>query len=137
MVEVYFQWAMIALFKDFLQQLDSKFSSFKDEMLQMSIARDAKTAKLQEENLSLRKMIADQNVKIDEQDQYKRRESLVFSGDEVPSAIHDEDTTDIICSLINSKLGCNNIRISSDDVSISHRLGVKPNNGCFGTASSN
>ena len=120
---------LIELFNNFLIQLDSKFTAFRDEMTKISSDRETKLAQIQEENNSLRKMLNQQNLKIDEKDQYTRRESLVFSGDDVPAFADDEITTDIVCTLVNAKLGDDQLHLIPQDISISHRLGIKPRNG--------
>ena len=69
--------------------------------------------------------ISKMEAKLDEQDQYVRRESLIFSGESVPAWKQTEDCTDIITNLVGDKLGAD-ISITSKDVSVAHRLGPKP-----------
>ena len=97
-------------------------------MVKLSRERDSKFIQLQNENSSLRNTVACQDNKIDELEQYSRRESLVLSGDVLPVTAPSEDTTFIACKLINDKLG-DHLQIQPEDIAISHRLGKKPNNG--------
>ena len=53
-------------------------------------------------------------------DSYQRRDTLVFSGDVIPAETDNEDTSEIIVSLVNKYLS---LKISSNDINISHRLG--------------
>ena len=57
---------------------------------------------------------------IDELEQYGRRESLIFSGNDLPAETTGEETTGVICSVVKEKLG---LIIKSSDISVSHRLG--------------
>ena len=120
---------LIDLFSGFLQQLDAKFAAHREEMVKLSRERDSKFIQLQDENASLRNTVARQDNKIDELEQYSRRESLVLSGDVLPVTAPNEDTTFIACKLINDKLGDHHLQIQPEDIAISHRLGKKPNNG--------
>ena len=120
---------LIELFNGFLKQLDAKFAAHREDMMKLSRERENKYIEMQNECVSLKKTVAAQNDKIDELEQYTRRESLVLSGDVLPVAANNEDTTFIACKLINDKIGDHQLQIQPEDIAISHRLGNKPNNG--------
>ena len=63
--------------------------------------------------------------KLDAQENYGRRETLVLSGN-IPAFNSGEDCTQIVTNLISTKL---DVDIAPTDISISHRLGKKPNGG--------
>ena len=56
----------------------------------------------------------------DRLDAYQRRETLVSSGQIIPVERIEESTSDIIVSLVNKYL---TVKISKEDINISHRLG--------------
>ena len=118
----------LQVFQDFLQLLTSKFDDFKTEMLSITKAKD-------DEILGLKQQVADKDKRIsnlrdllDVQDQYVRRESLIISGDSVPSSTTNEDCIAILCDLIPKKLGAD-IVLTPNDISVAHRLGPKPSSG--------
>ena len=76
---------------------------------------------------SKNKTISHLEHKLDDQDQYVRRESLIFSGDSIPIvAGNDENCIQIIFNLVNEKLSSEGMNIEPKDLSIAHRLGPKP-----------
>ena len=117
----------LALFESFLSTIEIKFEEFKNEMLTVTQAKDDVINRLQTENYSQKKAIALLESRLDDQDQYTRRESLVFSGESVPVWKQNEDCRAEICQLVNRKLGlAENKVISPADISVAHRLGPKP-----------
>ena len=63
--------------------------------------------------------------KIDEQDQYERRDTIIISGDELPDEQPEEDPAAVVVSTLNRVLEVNT---SVSDINIAHRLGRKPPN---------
>ena len=101
-----------------LQKLRSEFNAALSE-------KNTIINKLETEVASLKTRVDVLEEKIDESNAYSRRDSLVFSGDEVPPVPHGDnpdDTNQVIIDLVR-KL---NIDIRSSDISISHRLGKPP-----------
>ena len=81
-----------------------------------------KRDKMYEDKLStLQKRIDHLEEKIDEQENYQRRETLVMSGS-LPAFTDRENTSAIVIEKL-TQLG---LAVKNDDVSISHRLGKKP-----------
>ena len=114
----------ITLFQDFLATLETKFEDFKKDMFVAGKAKDEQIAKLQAEVAVNKKTISKLEEGLDEQCQYSRRESLLFSGDSVPPSTPGENCIDVICKLV-PKLGAG-ITIAPHEISIAHRLGPKP-----------
>ena len=69
---------MLALFESFLSTIESKYEEFKNEMITVTQAKDDVINRLQTENSSQKKAIALLESRLVDQDQYTRRESLVF-----------------------------------------------------------
>ena len=59
---------------------------------------------------------------LDSIDSYQRRESLIFSGAEIPEELEKEDSAKVALNLLQSKL---NYTIKPEEISIAHRLGPK------------
>ena len=114
----------ITLFKDFLIHLENKFEDFKEDLLTASKAKDEKIVGLEAQVSSMKKVIGDLERKMDNEDQYIRRESLIFSGDSIPEVSSDEeDPTDVVIQIVKDKIG---VDILPNDISVAHRLGPKP-----------
>ena len=117
----------IEVFQAFLDTLQLKFDKFKQEMTTAHLEKDKLIKNLHAEISSKKKTISQLEHKLDDQDQYVRRETLIFSGDSIPIvAGNDENCTLIICNLVNQKLSSEGLNIEPKDLSIAHRLGPKP-----------
>ena len=57
---------------------------------------------------------------LDSIDQYERRDSIILSGNVMPSEIEGENPVQVVVDTIKSHL---NVPISSDDINVAHRLG--------------
>ena len=117
----------IDLFQNFLDHLDFKFTEFKAEMLQTSKAKDRKIDDLEKVNAAYKTRITALEDRLEDQCQYTRRESLVFSGDNLPECSDDEDCATLVCNIIQKNEPT--IVITPTQLSIAHRLGSKPTNG--------
>ena len=62
---------------------------------------------------------------LDNNYQYERRDTIIFSGPEIPTVTPDEKPKEILQSLVRRHLKFN---ISLYDISVAHRLGHKPAN---------
>ena len=60
--------------------------------------------------------------RVDEQDQYERRDTIIISGDELPEEHPDENSANVVVSTLNRVLELNT---SVSDINIAHRLGRK------------
>ena len=114
----------LVLFQKFLGMLEFKLDQFKKDMLDTCLVKDTEIATLHQEVRAKQKQITDLEHKIDDSDQYIRRETLIFSGETLPVVREVEDCADIVCKLITEKLG--DLHVQPTDISIAHRLGPKP-----------
>ena len=62
--------------------------------------------------------------RVEDQEAYESRDTIVLSGSELPAASTSENATNVVCDLIRSKIG---IVINPSEVSTAHRLGKKAN----------
>ena len=118
----------LELFSAFLSHLDEKFEEHKQSMATTCRAKDKKIEELEAVVTSQRNFISKLENKLEDQCQYSRRESLVFSGQNVPAVTENEDCINIACGLVARKIDPN-IQIGPNDISIAHRLGKKPMSG--------
>ena len=61
--------------------------------------------------------------KIDDADAYERRDTIILSGNDVPSVTHGEIVSDIVCGVVRDRL---KLGMDVTDISAAHRLGPKP-----------
>ena len=114
----------MTLFKEFLGVIEKKFDDFKKMADETAARKTAENSLLKDELTKKTKKISELEAQLDEQDQYVRRESLVFSGDSIPVCKPAENCIEIVSKLVAEKLGPD-LKISSNDVSVAHRLGKK------------
>ena len=115
----------IKLFQDFLINIEEKFDDFKKVVIETTAQKNQEISLLKADVTAKIQQISKLETKLDEQDQYVRRESVVFSGVSVPAWKQAENCVDIISKLVTDKLGAE-ISITPKDVSVAHRLGPKP-----------
>ena len=121
----------IQLFNVFLSNLDAKFDAFEKKMFVALREKDMKIEELEETVVAQRKCIVGFEEKLERQCQYTRRESLVFSGKQLPAHTDNENCLDIVCKIISEKIDPN-LNIQPADISVAHRLGSKSNAGTDG-----
>ena len=95
---------------DFVKQINDKMSQIESLTEEVNKLND-KVNKLEE--------------KVEEAEAYERKDSLIFSGEEIPPATPGENCTTVICDLLKSKLKLN---VAQTDISIYHRLEKRPSN---------
>ena len=105
-----------------LVDLQERYEGLISEMKEDCNAKAAKILDLENKNKTLHERIEDLEEKLDNEDAYVRRESLIFSGDAVYANHQETDCIKIIQKLLREKL---NIEIKKEDISVSHRLGPK------------
>ena len=114
-------------FKTELRKLNSSI----DEMKNLIHSQNTELAVLKEnmesmvtERAELKSQVAalEQELKsrIDDQDQYERKDSLILSGPAVTDMVPDENTHELVKKLVNDHLGINQY---SGHFNITHRLG--------------
>ena len=75
-------------------------------------------------NRNFEKKVLDLEEKIDDNEAYERRDTIIFSGTDIPTAQEAEDTVKVITNLVRDKIG---VIMKKDDISVAHRLVPKKN----------
>ena len=119
--------ALLQELQNMRTDMNSKFdeiSSLKADIVQLqsdSQTQSTQITSLKSEINTLRSTITKMEGEIDQADAYERRDTVIFSGDSVPTGRADEDSSDIIVNLVNKKLKMQ--RFNRQDINIAHRLG--------------
>ena len=104
--------------QEFLSGQHDSLNKNYDNAVKVNDKQRQKIRKLNQCTNDLKKQRNNEEPKVDELEQYDRRQNLIFEG--VPK-FQNENVTEIILSLA-SKLGVN---LTANDISIAHRLPVK------------
>ena len=122
----------LPIFDAFHTKFDSFHSTFEIMLSDMQIKfvkmceeRDVKIDGMDNQINSMKKQIFVLESKIDDNDQYERRDTVIISGTAVPPANRDENCSEVTCRLVKDQL---NVILSPLNISISRRLGEKNNN---------
>ena len=113
---------ILSVFQSFQYKFETMFDQLRTELLSVSKEQREKIEHLEAENIVLHKKIEKLEDKIDCNDAYERRDTVILSGKAVPPVGRDEDCSLLTCKLIKDKL---NYVISPNDISVVHRLGDK------------
>ena len=105
-----------------LTDLDSRYETLIASLKEDCSSKDAKITEVVNKNKLLMERIDTLEEKLDNEDAYVRRESLIFSGDAVYANHQEQDCTKIVQNLLREKM---NVVIKKEDISVSHRLGPK------------
>ena len=108
--------AIVALMKDEFSKMESKFMDILSQKNEMISGLQTKVTELEHEVNNLKTLV-------DDADAYERRDTVILSGAELPSAQLGENCTGVLISTVKDKL---NIIIDRSDISVAHRLGKKP-----------
>ena len=82
--------------------------------------------KLREYETRTSDTISEIQQKLDGNDQYERRDTLIISGPDIPEFSAGENLKITIQNLFSQKLG---LQVQNSDFSVAHRLGPKPQSG--------
>ena len=100
--------------------LTDKFTEEVKSLKDCLIAKDEEISTLKKENKLLKSSIVDLELRMDELEQYSRRDCVVLTGQGLPPEEENEKTTELVIKSAKEKLG---LDISRQDISIAHRLG--------------
>ena len=81
---------------------------------------------MSDEIFVLRKGVVELEDKIEDNESYERRDTVIVSGDGIPAVTDNEDSSKIVTQLIKDKI---NLIVNPADISVAHRLGRKPDQG--------
>ena len=94
------------------------------ELFKSCAEKDTKIAALEAKNLAMTEKVGYLLEKVDDEDAYIRRESLIFGGKSIPTD-PSVNCAQTVVSLLRSKL---QITIDPKDISVAHRLGQRKAN---------
>ena len=114
--------AMVTLMHDFQEKFTTMFTELRNDFTKMYKTQDAKITRMEDEITCLKRHITKMEDKIQENDNYERRDTLVFSGSSVPPINNMEVCTELVSNLVKNTLKLN---ISPSDISTAHRLNTR------------
>ena len=101
------------------RKIDKIVAKFTEELNN----RDKKIETLEQKVTQLQQNLGRLEEKLDEADAYERRDTIIFSGNDVLAAKTGEIVSDVVCAIVKDKL---KIKMSPSDISTSHRQGSRP-----------
>lgn len=113
---------LTAFYEDLKYEFGKMFDEMKSEFVEICKAKDVEIKKLNDEVYSLRNRLIKLEDRIDDQEAYERRDTLIISGDKLPVATPNENCEQIVCKILEDNLS---MKMSSSAISVSHRLGSK------------
>ena len=114
--------AVVKLFQGLQEKIECMFGEIREEFINICKERDLRIEKLESENVVMKKKIESLENKIDENDAYERKDTVIISGKSVPPVDKDEHCATLTCKLIKDQL---NYVVSPNDISVVHRLGER------------
>ena len=115
--------ALLAFVEDFKAQFNDMFVEMKNEFLEITRSKDNRIQELEDEVTLLKNQLSKFEEKIEDQDAYERRDTLIISGDNVPVVTPNENCSQLVTELMRDNL---NLTLNASEISVSHRLGPKP-----------
>ena len=120
-----FKPAILAAFQEFQKKFMDMFADLRKEFEELCQEQDQKICALTSEVSQLKKHVSKLEEKIDDQEAYERRDTLILSGNAVPVHSVGENCANVAKEIIQKEF---QLVVSSNDISVSHRLGRKPTN---------
>ena len=115
--------AICEVFKSFQFNLNNIVENMQKDFVSVVEQQDAKINELRAEITVMKKQISSLEEKIDDNEAYERRDSLVLSGNAIPPCNNNEDCMEVVKEVVSKHL---RYIIQPTDISVVHRLGKKP-----------
>ena len=112
------------LFRNFEYKFDQKFDNVKEEFVNMLSERNEAVSKLETEVVTLKDRISKLEERIESNDSYERRDTLIFSGSTIPAPNNSENCTQLVTGLIREHL---QVSLQPTEISVCHRLPSRSN----------
>ena len=103
--------------------LNEKFQAIIAKLEENLTAKDKNLKEISDEILVLRKRVVELEDKIEDNESYERRDTVIVSGDGIPAVTDNEDSSKSVTQLIKDKI---NLIVNPVDIFVAHRLGRKP-----------
>ena len=106
-----------------VEAITAQFNELREEFKTMFEAKSAEVSKLKSEVDTLKKKVSKLEEKAEDSEAYERRDTVVLSGQVLPTATRDENCIHLASQLIKDQL---NMNLSPHEISVAHRIGRKP-----------
>ena len=106
---------LTAFYEDLKCEFTKMLNDMKEEFIATITAKDKKIEELSSEVTLLHGRIQKLEEKIDDQEAYERRDTLIFSGEKLPTSTPQENCATIVCKLLEENL---NLKINASDISV-------------------
>ena len=116
--------ALVSFLQDFPKQIVNMFTVMKAEFIHECRERNEKLLELQNEVKYLNNKVTQLEDKIDDQEAYERRDTLIISGKKLPETVPNENCPELVRKILADNLG---LTMSATEISVSHRLGSASN----------
>ena len=114
--------AILSLFQNLQDSFTTMLDSFKQEFVSLLNEKDEKISALTTKVSVLEKHVERLEERIDDNDTYERRDTLIISGKKVPPSQQNENCFELVANILRNNL---NISVNLSDISVCHRLGNK------------
>ena len=126
---------LVKLMEEFKERFAKMFTEMNNSFIVIFNEQNSKITTLETEikelkdsNHALKEAVSSLENRIDENEAYEKKATLILSGEELPSMEQEsekpEKTLEIALGLFKSKLKLSGIK--AEDISIAHRLGMNP-----------
>ena len=116
--------AIQAVFAELKGNLDDYFASFESKLYKVIEQQDQRIAALSSQNKKLSDRIDKLEDRLDAEDAYERKDSLIFSGTKIPVFDKKEDVLSLVTDTLKTHL---NYVLAPTEISVLHRLQEKKN----------
>ena len=116
--------AIQAVFAELKVNLDDYFASFESKLYKIIDQQDKRIAALSSQNKKLTDRIDKLEDRLDAEDAYERKDSLIFSGTKIPVFDKKEDVLSLLTDTLKTNL---NYVLAPTEISVLHRLQEKKN----------
>ena len=106
--------------------LSFKMDALEEKLLNKIAEKDIIIDKLNYDIVNLRATVSRLGEKIDNNDSYERRDTLLFSGKKLPKFDKNENCATILNKMLRDEM---NYSLPNDSISVCHRLGPVPKRG--------
>ena len=119
--------ALVSLTQDFQEKFLAMFADLRSEfgkLAEYAQSQEAKISQMDGEMKALKLQLIKMEEKVEDNDNYERRDTLVLSGNSLPPIQNNEICSQIVISMVKDVLKVN---ISPADISTAHRLNSRKN----------
>ena len=114
--------AILQCLQNMQTQFNKAIEDMKESFMDVLRQKDEKIAELSGEIVLLKRQVERIEGRIDDNDQYERRDTLIISGESLPQCSSDDDCVEMVRQIAKDKL---NYIVAASDISVAHRLGPK------------